>query len=337
MQQIQPLKVGIVGMGGIGWVHAKRYLQLPTAEITALADLVPERTEPRRDIQYGASAASASSDLTKAVRFGEGMDLIRNADVDVIDICLPTYLHAAYTIAALEAGRHVICEKPMALSAEEGARMVKAAEQANRLLMVAQVIRFWPEYQFLREAISRGVYGTLRSLNIWRTGGWPRWSSGNWYLDPRLSGGALLDLHIHDVDYIQSILGWPDRILATARISERATSYDVIHAIYCYDQGPQVHMYAGWTPFQTPFGAGFDAWFDRAFLRYSQGRLIIFDSPDRIISREVPVPPGDGYLNEIAYFLDCVIQGTQPELCSPESTRDSLALIRREIQAIEQT
>ncbi len=330
------LKIGIVGMGGMGWFHTARYLQLPNAKITAIADIVPERLEAKDAVQINIAQGEQAFDFSDVARYSEGKDLIEEADVDVIDICLPTYLHAPYAITALKAGRHVLCEKPMALGVAEADRMIATADETNRLLMVAQVIRFWPEYQFLKERIETEAYGTLRSLNMWRIGGRPGWSPDNWFLDPALSGGAILDLHIHDVDYVNAVFGSPDHIYATGRISEAAKAYDVIHACFSYAGGPQIHMHAGWSPAQIPFEAGFEAWFDRAYLRYADGKLTIFDDADKIAPHDAPIESGDGYRNEIAYFLNCVETGRRPELCAPKSTRDSLVFIQDELRAMRQ-
>lgn len=329
------LKVGIVGMGGMGRHHARRYPQLAEAQITAIADIVPERLEAGATVQTNLSGAGAASDFDKVVRFGEGLELIENADVDVVDICLPTYLHADYAIAALEAGHDVICEKPMALNAEDAARMVDAVEETGRRLMIAQVLRFWPEYEYLTELIKTQPYGALQSLNMRRVGGRPGWSPDNWFLDPELSGGAILDLHIHDVDYANAVFGKPDRIYATGRQTKAAKAYDVIHACFTYDDGPQVHMHAGWAAGDIPFTAGFEAWFDEAFVRYEQGKLKVFADGNDGEPIEPTFESPDGYLNEIAYFLDCVAAGAQPVRCTPASTRDSLVLIAAELESAD--
>jgi predicted dehydrogenase len=255
-----------------------------------------------------------------------------------VDICLPTYLHATYAIEALEAGHHVLCEKPMALTLEDADRMIDASERAGRRLMIAQCIRFWPEYMYLRQAVREGTYGKLLSLNMYRIGGRPVRSWENWFLDPARSGGPIRDLHIHDVDYVHSLLGIPDRVGAVGRRSEATGSYDIVHAAYGYDDGPQVHLHAGWSMAQIPFQAGYDAWFERGFLRYdgrSDPPLTLFDDLIQVNGRPVEYERGNAYYNEIAYFMDCVATGTHPAECPPRSARGSLALIEREIASIE--
>ena len=119
----------------------------------------------------------------------------------MVDVCLPTDLHAEVTVAALEAGKHVLCEKPMALTVAECDRMVAAAKASGRFLMIAHCIRFWPEYIALKEIVDSGQYGKVTSALFRRISGLPKWSE--WFPNPQRSGGAILDLHIHDVGLYQ--------------------------------------------------------------------------------------------------------------------------------------
>ncbi len=333
------LKIGILGMGMMGRFHASRYLQLPDADLVAIADVTPERLTMEEVVQGNISEAGPAFDFDKVARYDEASTLIAEADVDIVDVCLPTFLHAQYTVEALMAGHHVLCEKPMALSVEEAERMIEASQKADRMLMIAQCIRFWPEYQFLKRCVQEETFGQLLSLNMYRMGGRPIWSWDNWFLDVERSGGPILDLHIHDVDYVNYLLGMPDMLFATARLSPATGSYDVIHACYSYDDGPQVHIHGGWSAAQIPFNAGFDAWFEEGFLRYD-GRntpaLQVFDDMRQAQARPAEYEPGDAYTNEIAYFLQCVETGTPPSECPPESACDSLGLIEEECAAIEE-
>lgn len=328
------LKVGILGMGGMGWHHAARYAKLPEARVVALADIVPERLEAKETVQINLASEGTPLDFAQVARYGEAADLIAQADVDVVDICLPTDLHAPYAIQALEAGRHVLCEKPMALTSADADRMVAASQAAGRTLMIAHCLRFWPEYLYLKRCIQEQPYGRLLSLNMWRMGGHPGWAARNWFADPARSGGMTMDLHIHDVDYVNAVFGRPDRLYATARKSEKALTHDVLHAIFEYADGPQIHMHAGWSVGQIPFQAGFEAWFDRALLCYEDGKLTVFDDPGKVASHPADVAPGDAYLNEIAYFLHCVETATPLAECLPESVRESVALVEEELRGV---
>ena len=332
------IKVGILGMGMMGWFHAARYAPLPNAKLVAIADITPERLEAKEAVSGNIADDASGAALASLDRYDDASRLIEEAGVDAVDICLPTFLHARYAVEALEAGLHVLCEKPMALSVEDADRMIAAARAADRQLMIAQCIRFWPEYLFLRRAVQEGTYGQLLSLHMTRMGGRPIWSWDNWFLDPSRSGGTILDLHIHDVDFVHYALGKPDRIQATARKTEATGSYDIIHALYQYDEGPQVHIHAGWSMAQIPFNAAFDAWFERGFIRYdgsNDPNLVVFDDPVETKKEPAHYEPGDGYAAEIAYFYRCLQTGVSPVECPPESARGSVALVQAEIAAIE--
>ncbi|MEA3345382.1 MAG: Gfo/Idh/MocA family oxidoreductase [Chloroflexota bacterium] len=351
-RDVSKVKVGVIGLGMMGGFHAGRYLQTPSAELVAIADIRPERLEAEEFVAGNIPDESGPADLSGVDRYPDGSQLIAEADVDMVDICLPTFLHARYTIEALEAGHHVLCEKPMALTLKEADQMIEAAREADRLLMIAQCIRFWPEYEFLRQRMHDGTFGKLLSLNMSRVGGRPIWSWEKWYLDPARSGGTILDLHIHDVDYVPApdrvqvnyLLGLPDHIQATARRSEATGSYDIIHAFYNYEEGPQVHIHAGWSMAQTPFFAAYDAWFEAGLIRFDSRRnpaLQVFDDLVEVQGRPAEYEEGDAYANEISYFLRCVKNDERPIKCPPESARDSLGLVnpvcagRKEIEAIE--
>src|SRR5512145_2441470 len=203
------IKIGIVGMGGMGWNHVSQYLKLPGVQVMAMADAAPERLEAREKVKINLNGEETPVDFSHVARYPGAEELIAEADVDVVDICLPTDLHASCAIQALEAGKHVLCEKPMALTASDADQMIAAAYTAGRQLMIAHCLRFWPEYQFLRQCIADRRYGRLLSLNMWRMGGHPSWAARGWFADPARSGGMALDLHIHDVDFANAVLGRP--------------------------------------------------------------------------------------------------------------------------------
>ncbi|MBN1933507.1 MAG: Gfo/Idh/MocA family oxidoreductase [Anaerolineae bacterium] len=332
------LKVGLIGMGVMGGVHAKRYLQLPDIELIAIADIRPERLASGEGVQGNLAEASHSFNWGQVAKYGDGKGMIASTDVDVVDICLPTFLHAEYAIAALEAGKHVICEKPMALNVADADRMVAAAEMAGRKLMIAQCIRFWPEYCFLRDCIQDGRFGQLLALEMVRLGGRPIWSWDNWFLDPARSGGPPLDLQLHDLDWVNAVFGLPDGVQAAAKKSPATGGYDTLDALLTYADGPQIHVRGGWSYAQIPFQAGFDAWFERGFVRFD-GRLRpalqVFDDPLKVEAQPAEYAPGDAYLNEIVYFLDGVRNGGELAGCTPQSTRDSMLLVEKTIQAAE--
>lgn len=127
------VRIGLLGCGFIGKVHAKAYAQIPDAKVVAVVDRDSGRAKEVAE-ELGAEVVPVVDDL------------LSRQDIDMVDVCLPTYLHADHVIAAARAGKHVLCEKPMALSLEQADAMIEATEQAGVAFMVGHTLRFWPEY-----------------------------------------------------------------------------------------------------------------------------------------------------------------------------------------------
>ncbi len=325
------LNIGIIGMGGISNVHLASYCALAErARIVARCDKIPERArgtagEVTINIEGGADSPVVGTPYT------EYQALLADPAVEAVDICLPTDLHAEVAIAALEAGKHVLCEKPMALTLVECERMIAAAQAAGRTLMIAHCIRFWPEYLVLKELVDSRRYGALQHASFSRLSGPPLWSSENWMMTPARSGGAILDLHIHDADFITFLLGMPQRVSAVGRVTADG-GMDYIRATYDYGDGLDIIAEGGWLPTPNfPFHMTFRAVFEEAAIQMDHGPLTIY--PTNEASFTPDLASGNGYSREIEYFLDCVEGGHPPALCTPAMARDSIRLIHAEMAA----
>ena len=141
-------------------------------------------------------------DFTRYHLYTDFDEMIANEELDYVDIALPTYLHSYYAIKALNAGKHVLCEKPMAINPTQCRMMIDAAKANGKKLMIAQCLRFWPAYETLKHYVDSGDFGKPVFCYFFRGGGWPKWSYQDWLLDETRSGGCLLDQHVHDVDTI---------------------------------------------------------------------------------------------------------------------------------------
>jgi predicted dehydrogenase len=332
------IKIGVIGSGFTGRIHALNAMALPVAQLVGVADPDPSGLKSLEKEVKERNDASISEAWSGVKRFEDGEELLTRAELDAVVIGLPTHLHEAMTIRAFEKGLHVLCEKPIALNVESADAMIEAGKKAERTFMVAHCLRFWPEYIYLRNAILKGPYGKLMSLNMWRTSGMPDWSSGDWLLDHELSGGPLVDLHIHDVDFAYSLEGYPDRLYATGRPTVPKGGLGIVHTFFQQKFGPQIHMHAGWSSSSLPFSAGYEAWFEKGFLRYSSAKeptLENFETGKSEPTHE-QVPPWDAYAEEMRYFLGCITTGSEPDLCLPQSSRASLALTLKGIESIKQ-
>jgi len=247
-------------------------------------------------------------------------EALADPEIDAVDLCLPTDMHESAAIAALAAGKHVLVEKPMALSVASCQRMIGAAERAGKILMVAQVLRFFPAYRALEHAVDRGELGSIRSAAFRRRCAQPGWSE--WITDKSRSGGGAFDLLIHDVDMSLRLFGAPRAISATG-YEDAAKGVDVIGARLFY-HGFAAEISGGW------MGAGKFP-FAMEFTVLGDNGVLEFNSESRPLKRygageEVALEPVDGYAAEIAYFAECCASGAQPALCTPASSAESVRL-----------
>jgi predicted dehydrogenase len=291
----KPFKVGLLGLGTMGRRHLEAYRSLPGVEVVT-------RTSARfSNLHHDA--------LYRA--------MIEDPELEALDICLPTGLHAPVTIAALDAGKHVICEKPMALTVEDCGRMLQARARNKGILMVAHVLRFWHAYRVLHDAVAGGTYGAIHAASFRRRSGLPSW--GPWLLRPEESGGAPLDLLVHDFDQALWLFGAPES--ATART---VGSSNVIECSLRYRDGLEVGVAGGWYTDNVPFAMEFDLQASEGELHYADDHLQLLRPS--AASTEIVLPQEDPYATQLAYFLDCCRNGRDPLECPPESSAQAVEL-----------
>jgi predicted dehydrogenase len=319
------LRVAIVGCGFMGRMHASVYGLLDRARLVAVVDDSSERRA-----EYATSFGAAG--------YGTLEEALAKEEIDAVDICLPTDLHCDYTLRVAKAGKHVFCEKPMALTVEDADRMIEASTRAGIRLMIGHCIRFWPEYAFLKKLADDGAMGKLLSVNLTRYGEFPSWSAGNWLGEEKRSGGAALDMHIHDTDFARYLFGEPDEMASFGTDDGRGvgqifTTMRFGNAI--------VHAEGGWNlPKKTPFKMSFRAVFERGVAFMDGGPMTIIEQgkePETPKFAAMKVAGGGnisdlgGYFVELDYFVNCVLDGKPFEISTPESSRDSLRTVLEEI------
>lgn len=234
------IRVGLIGCGGIAYAHAQCYQYIHEAKVVAVADVVKERADELADY-LGAEA------------FYHGDDLFSREDIDMVDICLPTNMHSEYVRKAAKAGFHILCEKPIALSVEDGKRMKHAAEEAGVKLMIAHVLRYFPEYEAVKGAIESGDLGRPVMVRTYRGGVHPG-RIREWYEDINISGGAILDMAIHDIDFLLYCFGEVKEVYAKGNTynHERFNEYDVV--MLEFKNGVIAHIEGDWS---KPLGSSF--------------------------------------------------------------------------------
>ena len=321
------LKVGLIGCGFMGAMHANCYKNIEGVELVAFADIRREKAE---ELAKG----------TSAVIYGDGKDLIANANVDIIDICLPTYLHAEYAMLAMEKVQYVFVEKPVALTVEQGKKMLEKSKETGAQVQVGQVIRFWDEYVELKKIIESGVYGKVINANFRRLSPRPDWGWENWLLDYKLSGGAGQDLHIHDVDYVLSVFGQPKNFYSVKNINGESNSY--VNTLMQYDNFV-VGVEGTWDlPGSHPFEATFRVVFEKACVENAGGKFVCYtDEGAHDIKIDKPQLLGGykggnisdlgGYYNELVYFVDKANTGATIDRATLAQASQSLKFVIEEI------
>jgi predicted dehydrogenase len=311
------VKIGIAGLGFMGATHIGAIQKIPGLELGAVCT-TNERAlgGDLTDVGGNLDIPGAKYDFSAVHKCRQWPELVADSDVDAIDICLPTDLHAEVTIRALEAGKHVLCEKPMALNSEDCSRMIEAARSAGRVLMIGQVLRFWPEYVSLREAVENEKYGPARSVEFRRSAGLPDWS--RWLPREERSGGAVVDLLVHDIDQAIALFGMPETVSARSM-----GSVDTIDARLQYANGVEVRIKGGWLDPGEKFSMGFDMAAERGTLRLDSGGLTLTDATG---TQPVKTEEGDGYQRELAYFAECCRRNLKPDRCPPEQSAQGIAL-----------
>jgi len=330
------VNVAVVGLGMMGTTHFRGYQEIPEARVVAVCDVSGKKlsgdwAEAAGNIDTG---AAGRQDLSSLKTYSDLTDLLADDSVDLVDLCVPTFQHADFTVRALEAGKHVMCEKPMGRTGEECSRMIQAAEAAGRVLAVGHVLRFWPEYVLLKEMIDDGRYGKVTSAMLTRLSPRPGWTWENWILDESHSGGAPMDLHIHDADTVQWFFGRPARVTAVG--AEEAKAMGHIVATYHWPDGPAVAAEGGWDyPAAFPFRMEAGLVFEKAAVAFST-----MTSPTLAVWEEgaeepvhPDVPAADGYTEELRYVIGCVDRGEAPERLPAEEAASAVALVEAEVQA----
>jgi predicted dehydrogenase len=313
------INVAILGAGFMGSAHAANYRAL---EGRVRVKTVASRTLEQASRIAEIVGAEATADLDAA---------IRDPEVDVVDICLPTPLHRDAAERAFAAGKHVFLEKPIALTPEDADTIIRAAEQSGRLFMVGLVLRFWPEYVELQRLVAAGELGQPLAVNTHRLSPPADWN--DWMEDASQSGGVAVDMAIHDFDQLNWLLGEPRRVFA------RASRPGHLFASVEYDGAVGVAEASMLMPKSYPFSSNIRVLCEGGVAEYGfsaapaedGGNIGASDAPRGLRlypaggePTSVAVESADPWGPEIAYFVECVEQGREPEHGTGEQAKKAL-------------
>jgi len=329
------LRIGIVGWGFMGKMHFRCYKSDTNVEVTAICDADAKQLQNSSGVSGNISGAEDDLDLSNIALYSDLSKMLAEEKLDALSIASPTFLHASQTIEALNAGVHVFCEKPMALNSGDCRAMAEVGKQSGKTLQIGHCIRFWPEYVQAKEIIDSQKYGKVLAATFQRLSLTPTWSWDNCFLDGKRSGGAMLDLHIHDTDYVQYVFGMPKEVFSRGVIGPSG-EFDHTVTQYLYGNDCVITAEGGWI--MAP-GFGFEMSFkimlEKATLVYSSAQeptFRIFPIDGETIIPEIPT--GDGYSFEIQHFVDTLSGKAVPSIITPEQSGDSVKIIEAEKESI---
>jgi len=313
------IRVGLVGIGAMGNVHYKAYKNVSDAKVIAVADV---RTEMAKE--------KIGDDDVKLYTSME--EMMASEELDMIDICLPSYMHAEASIKALGMGYHVLCEKPMSISSKETGAMIEAAKKSGKKFMIAHVVRFMKPYEYLKNIVDSGELGKVVHIDMRRGSTIPGNSWENWMQDIEKSGGTPIDLSIHDIDFVQYVFGQPKEVWGTYR--QLKNKSDCVVSNFTYDDF-DITMTAGWYKCTKPFKAEYLAIFEEGYIEsigdelLKNGEPVTLETEQAGDDKDLYIITDSGYENEIRYFVNCIINDTNPDKVTPESSEASVKLVER--------
>lgn len=338
------IRVGIAGTGFMGWIHYLAYQKVRGVKLAAVADPIKKRLEGDwRDIKGNFGPPGEMIDLSGVATYSDYKDMFADPNVDMVDICLPPSMHADAAVAASKAGKHVLCEKPMALTTADCRRMVDAARQAGKQLCIGHVLTFLPEYAHVIKLMENGKYGKLIGGTFKRVISDPLWLKD--FYDPNGCGGPMLDLHIHDAHLIRVLFGMPVAVSSRGRMRGEVVEY--FNSFFHFDDPSVVVSAVSGVINQQgrSFTHGFEIHFEKATLHYELAvigdgvevqPLRVLTSTDEVLRPEL----GDGdmvaaFEREIIEVVRSVEANEPSPLLSGDLARDAIILGHKQTESVK--
>ena len=340
------LRAAVIGAGRMGRGHIGVYQQLEREGYPVRLAAICDVDEPklRGEKSYALNLAKTAGVADTAPEYSayhcytDAEEMLAREELDVVDIVVPTYLHADITQKALRAGVNVLCEKPMALTPALCQDMIDTAAETGKRLMIGQCLHFWKEYEILAEKVKSGEYGAVNAAYFYRGGAQnivtnPSWQQ--WILDRKLGGGGLFDQHIHDIDAIRWCFGTPKAVSATGITVYPKSAYDICTTQYYFDGADKIVTAHDNTCYKGSYGFryGYTVNFENCTMLFQDAQLTIMpEGEDPIL---VPKPAESAYYYEIKYFLDGVQSGEPFDRNLPEEAQENVRIALAEMESAD--
>lgn len=329
--------VGVIGLGFMGRTHIGCYAAAAASglpcKLMAVCDPDPARltgrVEATGNLKTGQEAGRLF-DPADVRTYADPDRLLADPGVHLVSICTYTDTHVDLALRALKAGKHVLVEKPIALAAADVRRLARAARASKTLCMPAMCIRFWPGWDWLHARVRDGTLGRVRSATFTRMGSGPTWAAG-FYKDESRSGGALVDLHIHDTDFVYFCFGRPDAVSSTGNTRHLTT-------LYHYGEGGPGHVAAEGAWDLSP-SSGFRMHFlvnlEKASVEWdlSWQPTLKVHWPDRTEAIDPGV--GAGYEPEIRHLVSAIAQGRRDLAATMDEAAEVAEILEAERRSFE--
>ncbi len=331
------VRIGIVGVGFMGMIHYLASRKLQGAQVTAICSRDPKKLAGDwRGIRGNFGPPGEMMDLSHLKKYDRLEAMLADPEIDLIDVCNPTNLHPETAIEALRHGKHVLVEKAIALEPGEADVMVQQAKRSGKLLMVAHVLPFFPEFAFAAEVIRKGTHGKLLGGHFKRIISRPDWSAD--IGDARKTGGPAVDLHVHDTHFIGLVCGVPGKVFSSGIMENGAVQYLTTQYLYG-PGGPAITCSSGAIAMKArEFVHGYELYLEKATLVYESGTapLTVLHADGR---SERPELPGGGdptaaFTTEIQAAVEGVRTGREPDYLSGKLARDALVLCHKECESV---
>lgn len=300
------MRVGLLGTGWMGTVHARQYAKMPDVELHVF-DRRPERVAAFCS-EWNATPASDCEALLDTA--------------DVVDICYPTDRHADYALRAIAAGKPVIVEKPLALDVADSMKIVEAADRAGVPLGCAMVVRCFPEYAAAHQLVQSGALGRPAAARTRRGGKAPLTGADNWFMDHRRSGGVLVDLAIHDFDWLRWTFGEVAQLYSRSVRAEAGEGPDYALTTLTFDSGLVAHCESTWMD-PSGFRTTFEVCGSEGMIEYDSRTTpsLRTHTASGSVAESPVAATDDPYYLELRAFLDAVSAGTPPPISGLEGAK----------------
>ena len=317
------IKVAMLGFGGIAQGHKNAHLKFEAAgreRLVAICDIRQEAFDSRVKINIDTGEPIKEGTYKTYTDLDE---MLKNEEIDLIDICVPSFLHAEYATMLLGKGYNVQSEKPMSLNSADCEKILAAYRKSGKRLMIGQCLRFYSEYEYLKKIIDEKTFGNVLGVLFQRLSPLPRWSWNNWYQDFEKSGSVICDMQIHDLDMARYLFGEPAYVECHA--STKNVKYDMAQVVLGYDF-PCLSI-GDWTLNGSRFSHCYRVSFEQANVEMEAGKITVYPNDTSVAPYHPDVPHIGGIEGEIDYYLNLLENGGENTKNPPESAAGTVRLV----------